>query len=722
MSARPQTAAAPVVGCVLSIVGLVAAALFTIAPASAAEPPSLPVADMADAGQPQDALSAYRALAESRARDYDRAQDISPRQMLALLEVSERTGASLGQLLATGEHESAHTWNDFVRPPLGNGKLGAATGVWQFQPATFHRIIKTYGPELLAAASADELTGRGPMDLGAGPFCDAEVRMLIQDTADGLRDASDESLQLLRHNFAVLAFAKQYLSVDSGARSPVEDYLFHFLGAEEGRRVLRLARGEARNTLSVKPAVRPVAAPNTSPTVAASAAVAGRRTTVIWPVTPGKPPRISSEWGPITRLDPAIRSDRIAPVRSAADVRILSSKGSGAPARAAPRPDATPLASAQWGLPADSPTVRGNLGMFYRDGQGQTQPYTWGEFLEHVARRVKAETQPALVRAKYGVGFALAGGDMPGRKFDPDKVSKPAEFRYAEGQAVLVPPALVTGPLDRDETRRYEQRLAALVDQGESEPTDRLPEAAFKALKHLGVLADDVANRSTTDPQVLQALQAFRGLVGKAEPDDPAERARLMPAERVALELYDQRIARYAELQADQLASAAAAPNLVQVRKMPAALRQRAAPYIALVQSALSERGLLKQPVKKSVWRDKRRKRHVSYKTLAFAGQVDKATLAAVGAFQLRNGLRQTDGVLDALTLQRLGLSPMGLEIFLPPSGPYCQTDGEGRFVTLSDRLTGGERLDAAEFTPIRSADGPALLDCVLGLPCGRVP
>ncbi len=192
-------------------------------------------------------------MAESQADNYDRAQDISPRQLLILLEVVERTGANLGQALATGEFESAKTWNNFVRPTLGNGRLGSATGVWQFIPSTFHRIIKRYGADLLAASSADEALGRVPLDLGAGPFCDAEVRAVIQDTVDGLRGADDEQLQLLRHNFAVLAFAKHYLSVASGAKTPEEDYLFHFLGEKRGREILALAQGQASHTLSVRP-------------------------------------------------------------------------------------------------------------------------------------------------------------------------------------------------------------------------------------------------------------------------------------------------------------------------------------------------------------------------------------------------------------------------------------------------------------------------------------
>ena len=185
--------------------------------------------------------------------------------MVILLEVSERAGASLGQALATGEHESARTWNDHVRPTLKSGSLGAATGVWQFQPATFHRIVKKFGAQWLAASEADPATGRQPLDLGAGPFTDAQVRGLVRETVDGQRGADDAQLQLLRHNFAVLAFAKHYLSLESGAATPEEDYLFHFLGEGQGRRILALARGEARHTLCVRPVAPPTPAQGPGP-------------------------------------------------------------------------------------------------------------------------------------------------------------------------------------------------------------------------------------------------------------------------------------------------------------------------------------------------------------------------------------------------------------------------------------------------------------------------
>ena len=223
----------------------VLAATLVLLSAAASGAPLTSALYAVNGGVPEVTLAAYRALSASLSRGYDRTRDISPRQLLTLLEVAERTETSLGQALATGEMESAHTWNDHVRPPLANGQLGSATGVWQFLPATFHGIIKEYGAQLLAATAADAAANRAPLDLSEGPYTDAQVRGLIQETVAGKRGAGDEELQLLRHNFAVLAFAKHYLSLDSGATTPEEDYLFHFLGEGQGRRVLALARGEA---------------------------------------------------------------------------------------------------------------------------------------------------------------------------------------------------------------------------------------------------------------------------------------------------------------------------------------------------------------------------------------------------------------------------------------------------------------------------------------------
>lgn len=633
-----------------------------------------------DGSPPPVTLAAYRAFSASQSRNYDRAQDISPRQMITLLEVAERTGASLGQALATGEFESAHTWNDHVRPSLKNGNLGSATGVWQFQPATFHNIVKTYGAQLLAASEADLGTGRERLDLGEGPFTDAQVRHIIQETADGKRGAKDEELQLLRHNFAVLAFARHYLSVDFGAVTPEEDYLNHFLGEGQARRVLALARGDARDTLCVKPVEVPIPPLVTEPE---------RPTEIDIPAIAkaeapqqGAPPVVAKRLDRGSGMELELRWARASQPSAPSDSPSgLEQRGRYEYPGRVDAPVAFPFAldaprlSAEWGLPADSSTVTGNLGMFYRDGKERTQPYTWAEFMENLAQRVQAKNQPALVRAKYGVGFSLKGGDLPERAFNPDKVSEIAELRHENGLAVLVAEALVTGPLNRDETQHYKQRLAGLVKQGEDKPLDTLPPAALSALHRLRMLPPNVRETATTHPQVRKALHNFRKKVGKGAPDDPAHVNLLMPAERIALEIYEQRLARYAALQAGQQASIGDAPNLKRIGKMPKGLQRLAAPHVSALQTALAAQGLLTKPVRKSVWRDKKRRKHVTYKTLPFAGKADKATVAALSSFQLRNGLRKTEGVLDAVTLSMLGLPPMGPEIFRPLSGPQCPVD-----------------------------------------------
>ncbi|MBP6583223.1 MAG: peptidoglycan-binding protein [Chromatiaceae bacterium] len=666
-------------------------------------------------GVPEVTLAAYRALSARLSRGYDRTRDISPRQLLILLEVAERTETSLGQALATGEMESAHTWNDHVRPPLPNGQLGSATGVWQFLPTTFQTIIKKYGAQLLAATAADPAAKRAPLDLGEGPFTDAQVRNLIQETVAGKRGAGDEELQLLRHNFAVLAFAKHYLSLDSGATTPEENYLFHFLGEGQGRRILALARGEARDTLCVQRLDAPAAPPGNQPEVPVGETLVADQGANLGPPRLASSERVTLQAAVASAFmpdepmpasaraplptEPALPSPAnstpadnpittlVAKLKSAAGIPVEASPAVveeavwvPPPAELSPPPLPPSPPSAEWGLAATSPTVTSNPSMFYRDGKGGTQPYTWAEFLDHLATQVRAQDQPALVRAKYGVGFDLKGGDMPQWTFDPAAATDAAnlpqtEFWHEISQTLRVPEALITGPLNREETRQYQMLLAELVTQGEDQPLDTLPPEALSGLRHLKLLPPQIQPVSTADPEVLKALRAFRTLVGKAEPDDPVHASLLLPAERVALEIYDQRLARYAAWQAGQQASAARAPDLNRIKKLPPSLKKRAAPHLATLQTALAGQGLLTPPTRKVVWRDKKRKKHVEYKRVPFAGTADSATVTALNSFQLRQGLRQTEGVLDAVTLNLLGLWAMGLEIFQPLSGPQCLID-----------------------------------------------
>jgi hypothetical protein len=541
----------------MSIAARVAAALFICAllpSASVFAAPILPTRAVNAALVQEAAVARFQQHADARARDYERTQDISPRQLLVLLEVAERTDYSLGQLLATGEHESAHTWNDFVRPPLRGGRVGVAAGVWQFQPKTFERVLHLYGEELLALTAPDPEAGRRRLSLSFGPFCDSHVRLIIQDTMDGLRDADDQELKLLRHNFTVLAIAKYLLSKDSGARDPVEDYLFHFLGPSQGRRILTLARGADRNTRTVKPPPPPPA----PPAPPAPALAAPRPADAL----PGRP-ELLLELAPRGYVE--LRPGAGPPPGARIADPLLQRPGAPPPVRAAPPPPAWP---APHGFAHDSPVVTSNLGMFYRDGRGRSDPYTWAEFLDHLSRRVKADQQPKLVRAKYGVGFYLEGGDLPDWDFDPKRPGATLDLLLEDGTRLPMPKAQLTAPLTVTEMRDYQRRLFTLVGLGQDHPTPLLSDAAARTLERLGLLKPPAGAPTrggnapvallavdmgpgfghmlrTDTPEVREALHAFRELVGKAPPDDPAVADLVLPAEQVALEVYGRRIARW---------------------------------------------------------------------------------------------------------------------------------------------------------------------------------
>jgi hypothetical protein len=217
---------------------------------------------------------------------------------------------------------------------------------------------------------------------------------------------------------------------------------------------------------------------------------------------------------------------------------------------------------------------------------------------------------------------------------------------------------------------------------------------------------------------VHQALERFRALVGKAPPDDPAHADRLMPAERVALEIYGRRLAHFSALQLAQQAGLARAPDLRRVNRMPKGLKRSAAPHLASVQQALATRGLLTQPTQKTVWRDKKRRKHVDYRPAPFPGKPDQATLAALDTFQLRQGLARTQGVLDPVTLGLLGLPPLGPEIFLPPSGPQSPIEGPHGTDPLAGLALASADPEPAELSPARPRTGAALVERVLGLDC----
>jgi hypothetical protein len=232
----------------------------------------------------------------------------------------------------------------------------------------------------------------------------------------------------------------------------------------------------------------------------------------------------------------------------------------------------------------------------------------------------------------------------------------------------------------------------------------------------------NVQEACTSSPEVRQALHDFRRKVGKDEPDDPAHFNLLMPAERVALEIYDQRLARYAALQAVQRASLSHAPDLSRIQEMWAWQQRFAAPHIVELQRALAAQGLLKQPRKKSVWRDKKRRKRVKYKTLPFAGKVDGDTVTAFRTFQLGNGLQQTEGILDSVSLRMLGLATMGSEIFLPIVGPECAVNETTKLASMCAIPAENKRSLESHFGPVFQDSAQSLVATIVEMDCEGLP
>jgi hypothetical protein len=330
--------------------------------------------------------------------------------------------------------------------------------------------------------------------------------------------------------------------------------------------------------------------------------------------------------------------------------------------------------SSAWGLPADSPIVTGNPGMFYRDGHGKRDPYTWAEFMSALSNRVKARQQPIMVRAKYGVGFDLDGGDMPGWSRNNGASSAMLELGHEAEPAVVIPKSLLTAPLNADERRAYKRSLAALIAAGEDRPMSAFSPPIVLAFQHLGLMPADETDFDTYAQRLYEALREFRTLVGKNEPDDPALAEKVLPAERVALELYDHRVARYTALQGAQEAAMARALDLTAIRGLLKSHRSASKPHVAELQRALAERGLETQ-----VGGRRAKQQH-------FDGIAGKLTVGSLNRFQLRSGLRQTDGRVDPVTAALLGLRPLGNEIFLTPAGPYSPIPAEHRTTAHCER------------------------------------
>lgn len=634
------------------------------APTAATPPPPATVSPLRlQKGSPpataSDMLRTYQELSEKRQRNYDKAQDISASQLLVLLDVARRTGAPLGDLMATGDLESARTWNDYVRPPIkganGQPALGEAQGIWQFMPGTFASVIRLYGQKILRLSEADPAKGLPAMDLGNEAYTDTEIRDIIKRNM-GNPKAGGEDLQALRSNFAVATLAKYCLDAEAGDASPEKRYLIHFLGAGDGGRAWDNANSpERRTTLAVKRP--PEAEPKQTSTPPPAATPAGKPHKKKTPAVPkGKhaSPAQATTAQPLAQdpADPAAETVLTPPV----------------PTTPPPTPDT-------WGFDPDSATVRNNRWLFYA---GST-PRTWGQFMDNLRVQVAADKSPAFVRQKYGVGFNLTRGDTPGwsaKEQNPKQLAgSVVPFASDNGTPVPLPKGLVYAPLNKDEQVRYVNRLSELVQKGEDQPrADLSPqETAWLtgALKRQGVLPQTTPPQTpVNDPAIVAAMQKFRQRVGMGEPDNPDHARMFPPALRVALETYDARLQPYIAKQMKQEQTRAHALNLATLPKADPAAREAATPQVIALKEGMTAAGLL-QPKTKVVVETKLNSRGKPYKArqkvpLPPDGSVDKGLIAKLDEFQLRQGLRPTHGVLDTATLDALGVT-------LPPPAVAVQ-------------------------------------------------
>lgn len=152
-------------------------------------------------------------------------RSIPPEYMAQLMQVAAVLDKPLDEFLATSYYESAGTFNRHIKPIIepATGKkpprYGDATGLFQFQGATFNSVMNKNAKAILAQTKG--------MDLGDGVFTDAQVRKTLENH----NGRATPDLLALRSNVIVSAFAKHYLDQDSGGQTPAARYCAHVTGS-----------------------------------------------------------------------------------------------------------------------------------------------------------------------------------------------------------------------------------------------------------------------------------------------------------------------------------------------------------------------------------------------------------------------------------------------------------------------------------------------------------
>lgn len=282
-----------------------------------------------------------------------------------------------------------------------------------------------------------------------------------------------------------------------------------------------------------------------------------------------------------------------------------------------------------------------------------------------------------LARESLGVGY----DERPtaAQKSGADLKREMTSFFATSGEEVRLPKSFVYQGLSKEEQATYRERFAhEALRGGYNKGQDKLnPEETtwlIASLKRQGVLAQDSAARDFSDPRLKQALAAFQEKVGMAVP--PESRGLLMPAAKVALGIYNERIDMLAGRQLEQQRGLKA-PGVSDLRKLAKLEkddpeRKAAEPQILALKEALGAKGLLARPshVETHVSTGKKG-RQIKRKVRVeddFDAQIDHRLIAAYETAQVKNGLLP-NGKLDQVSLQVIKGQPV-----VPTSKPVVAT------------------------------------------------
>lgn len=473
---------------------------------------------------------------------------IPPEYMAQLMQVAAVLNKPLDEFLATSYYESAGTFNPYIKPIIApaEGKkpprYGDATGLFQFQGATFNTVMSRNAKAILNQTKG--------MDLGDGVFTDAQVRILLENH----NGRATPDLLALRSNVIVSAFAKHYLDQDSGGQTPAARYSAHVTGSTK---VYNLgAHPEFRD--------RPAA----------------------------------PDFGVIATSNPGIFG------------------------------------------PSD-------------------KPRTYGEVRQTLEGIMSVGGR--LARESLGVGY----DERPtaAQKSGADLKREATSFFATSGEEVRLPKSFVYQGLSKEEQATYRERFAkeALhggANKGQKELTPEETTWLIASLKRQGVLAQDSAAKDFSDPRVKQALAAFQEKVGMVVP--PESRGLLMPAAKVALGIYNERIDTLAGRQLEQQHGLKAAgvldlKKLAKLGKDDPERKNVDPEAITKLKKVLAEKGFLARPSHLETHVSTNKKgRQITRKVRVegdFDAQIDNKLLLAYETAQIKNGLLP-NGKLDQGSLQ----------------------------------------------------------------------